>query len=116
MTEHLYIMRKGIQPLWEDKRNRSGGCWSIKVDLKEAFTLFGKIVASALGEDSMYSPENENISNHITGISFCAKNSFNAIIQIWNDDQNLSKISFLNPQLSESFVTDIIYRSHIPEY
>ena len=27
----LFIMREGIQPLWEDPKNIDGGCWSFKI-------------------------------------------------------------------------------------
>ena len=27
----LFVMRNGITPLWEDPKNRSGGCFSFKV-------------------------------------------------------------------------------------
>ena len=27
----LFVMRKGITPLWEDPKNRSGGCFSYKI-------------------------------------------------------------------------------------
>ena len=30
----LFVMRKGITPLWEDPKNRSGGCFSYKVNNK----------------------------------------------------------------------------------
>ena len=116
LSEHIYIMRDGVSPLWEDSRNREGGCWSVKVDLKDAFTVFAKIVAGVVGENSMYDKENNNLSGHITGVSFCAKNSFNVIIQIWNDSSALNKVSLLNPFLTQGLVADTIFRSHIPEY
>ena len=28
---HFFLMRKGVTPLWEDPKNKCGGCWSIKV-------------------------------------------------------------------------------------
>ena len=30
----LFVMRKGITPLWEDPKNREGGCFSYKVSNK----------------------------------------------------------------------------------
>ena len=116
LMEHIYVMRGDITPIWEDSRNRKGGCWSIKIDLRDSFTIFVKILACVLGETSMIGPNDVNLSNHVTGVSFCSKNSFNAIIQIWNDDKALSKVSYLQPAISEPFMAEIIYRPHIPEY
>lgn len=116
LLEHLYFMRKGVNPVWEDRRNRLGGCWSIKVDLKDSFTILVKILAFVMGENSMKAEDETNLSEHVTGVSFCSKNSFNAIIQIWNDDKFLNKITLLHPEISEPFMADIIYRPHIPEY
>lgn len=116
IMEHLYIMREGVAPIWEDTRNRNGGCWSIKVDLRESVTMFVKILAFVLGETSMISPDGKNLSTHVMGVSFCSKNTFNAIIQIWNDDKQLSKITLLQPRLAEPYMAEVIYRPHIPEY
>ena len=33
----LFIMRKGITPLWEDPKNRAGGCFSYKVNNKTVY-------------------------------------------------------------------------------
>jgi hypothetical protein len=116
LMEHLYIMREGVAPIWEDPKNRNGGCWSIKVDLRDSFTVLTKILAYVMGETSMIGTEGNNLSGHIMGVSFCCKNSFNAIIQIWNDDKLYSKIVYLSPQLVEPFIAEVIYRPHIPEY
>lgn len=116
LLEHLYVMREGIAPVWEDKRNRNGGCWSIKVDLKDAVTIFVKILAHVLGENSLFSSSGENLSKHITGVSFCSKNSYSVITQAWVDDKNLHKINLLHPNISGKFLAEIIFRSHVPEY
>jgi hypothetical protein len=116
LMEHIYIMREGINPVWEDTKNRNGGCWSIKVDLRESLTIFIKILAYIVGETSLFDENKKNISTHVMGVSFCSKNSFNAIIQIWNDDKNLNKTTLLHNEIAEPFVAEIIYRPHIPEY
>lgn len=116
LMEHIYVMRKGVNPIWEDKSNRKGGCWSIKVDLRESFTVFVKILAYVMGERSLIDAEGQNLSLHTMGVSFCSKNSFNAIIQIWNDDKTLNRTTLLNRDIAEPFMAEIIYRPHIPEY
>lgn len=115
-AEHLFFMREGIEPIWEHKANHNGGCWSIKVDLRDSLTVLAKILALVMGETSMISPDGTNLSHCITGVSFCSKNSFNAIIQLWNSDRSLNKTSLLNSEITEPFMAEIIYRGHIPEY
>ena len=39
----LFIMRKGITPLWEDPRNRKGGCFSYKVSNKNVYECWKKL-------------------------------------------------------------------------
>lgn len=116
LLEHLYVMREGVAPIWEDKRNRNGGCWSIKVDLKDSFNVFVKILAFVLGENSLIAPDGKNLSSNITGISFCSKNQFSTIAQIWTSDKHLNKTTLLHPEISEPYMAEIIYRSHVPEY
>ena len=36
----LFIMRKGINPVWEDPKNRGGGCFSYKVNNKSVYKDF----------------------------------------------------------------------------
>jgi len=31
----LFLMRKGVTPTWEDKKNRNGGCFSYKISNKD---------------------------------------------------------------------------------
>ena len=33
----LFLMRKGVIPMWEDEKNRNGGCFSYKIANKNVF-------------------------------------------------------------------------------
>ena len=39
----LFVMRKGITPLWEDLQNRTGGCFSFKVINKQVKTVWDSL-------------------------------------------------------------------------
>ena len=44
-TYHLqnsmfFIMRENIFPLWEDDRNKNGGCWSFKIDKRKIYNTW----------------------------------------------------------------------------
>jgi translation initiation factor 4E len=36
----LFLMRDGIKPIWEDPKNRNGGCFSYKVSNKQVHTVW----------------------------------------------------------------------------
>ena len=46
----LFIMRKGITPLWEDSKNRSGGCFSYKVSNKSVHECWKTLTYNLVGE------------------------------------------------------------------
>ncbi len=39
----LFIMREGINPVWEDPKNRGGGCFSYKVNNKNVYECWKKL-------------------------------------------------------------------------
>ena len=39
----LFLMRSGITPMWEDKRNRSGGCFSYKILNKQVYEIWKQL-------------------------------------------------------------------------
>ena len=57
LIEHVYFIRDGIMPMWEDKRNRNGGCWSLKIDIKDCYTIFVKILMFLVCEKSLINGE-----------------------------------------------------------
>ena len=45
----LFVMKEGINPTWEDKRNSKGGCFSFKIMNKQVCSVWNdllKVVAS----------------------------------------------------------------------
>ena len=101
----FFIMRKNkdgsnIYPQWEDKSNRTGGCWSYKVDKKyceEAwFNLFMYCIA-----EQICSIDSDSVT--INGVSISPKKNF-CILKIWNSNSSiksnsiLSDIKFLNKE------------------
>ena len=46
----LFIMRNGIHPLWEDPKNREGGCFSLKISNKNVGEVWKQIMYSTVGE------------------------------------------------------------------
>jgi hypothetical protein len=115
MIEHMYFMREGIYPMWEDEMNRNGGCWSIKIDIKDSYSTLIKTLIYTLGENLLYK-DKVNISYEITGISLCQKNNYNCVLQIWTSNNKNNKVNYLNKGITEQHGYEIIYRPHIAEW
>jgi len=62
----LFIMRKGVTPLWEDPKNRSGGCFSYKVSNKSVHECWKMLTYNLVGESLS---SNSKLQNNITGIT-----------------------------------------------
>lgn len=89
----LFLMRDGIQPIWEDEKNRNGGCFSYKINNKNVAYSWKNLSYVLLGETLT----SENLSKYINGITISPKKNF-CIIKIW-----LSTCDYSNPEI----ITDI---------
>jgi len=107
----LFLMREGITPTWEDKKNRNGGCFSFKIPNKAVTAIWKRLSYVLTGE---------TISNDIkllraaNGITISPKKSF-CIIKIWISDcahQNPRVISPI-PGLS---IQGCLFKKHKPKY
>jgi translation initiation factor 4E len=104
---YYFIMRDGIKPIWEDDRNKNGGCFSIKVAKENTENIFWDMFIHMLAGE-LFTHYNETI----TGISVVPK-KYNAVIKIWNNNSNICSSHLLNKRLSHIPSTDITYRSHL---
>ena len=109
-SQHYFMMREEITPIWEDESNKNGGCWSIKIPLERSYELWIKLSMYIIGE---------TLTNNdflINGISVCAKNNTTSVVKIWINDNNLNSIQNLPTDILNEYGFNIIYKSHIPEY
>lgn len=109
-SQHYFMMRNDIAPIWEDEQNKNGGCWSIKIPLEKSYELWVKLTMYIIGETLT------SKSNLINGISICAKNNTTSVVKIWINDNNHSSIQNLPVEILNEYGFNIIYKSHIPEY
>ena len=111
----FFIMRKKdeyeyIYPMWEDKNNKPGGCWSFKVDSVQIDLLWKVLTFYLMGENIGSTLEN---SLKINGLSFSPKKGF-CIVKIWNNNSEEFDKTILNPELKKYIKIDsCIYKSHI---
>lgn len=107
----LFVMRVGITPLWEDPRNRNGGCFSYKIANKFVPEVWKKLFYLLTGETLC-----NNISNskHINGITISPKKNF-CIIKIWLDVSSLQDPNIIIdiPNLHK---LGCLFKKHEPEF
>ena len=75
----LFLMRKGINPTWEDPKNMDGGCFSFKVANNDVFKTWTKLSYLLTGETLS---NNHRLQKKITGITISPKKTF-CILKIW---------------------------------
>lgn len=100
---HFFMMRKDITPVYEDIKNRNGGCFSILVPVDEASDIWEKLAALLCGETLI----KDNYA--ITGISMNARPNV-YVLKIWNNDRTKN-----DPKILPDFLKkygNIIYQKH----
>jgi hypothetical protein len=108
----LFIMKDGISPMWEDSRNRNGGCFSYKVSNKNVYEAWRDLTYVLVGETIS---SNVAFVNSVTGITISPKKNF-CIVKIWMsncDNQNptvvTNDVKYLMPQ-------GCLFKKHTPEF
>jgi hypothetical protein len=107
----LFVMRSGIQPLWEDPKNRNGGCFSFKLLNRTVYSVWKNVYYALLGGTLF---KNKQFEKNINGITLSPKKNF-CILKIWLVDCTIQ-----NPDV----IIDIpglmkngcIFKKHEPEY
>jgi len=108
----LFIMREGIKPIWEDVKNRNGGCFSYKVINKNVYDVWREFTYALVGNTIS---TNDSFVASVNGITISPKKNF-CIIKIW-----MSNCSFQNPDIITNQVTGLdshgcLFKKHTPEY
>ena len=108
----LFLMRDGVAPIWEDPKNRDGGCFSYKVVNKSVYEVWKELTYVIVGGSVS---KQQTFVNCVTGITISPKKNF-CIIKIW-----MTNCSNQNPGIVTSDVTGLspqgcIFKKHTPEY
>ena len=117
LTEHivkysmLFAMRSGITPMWEDPKNRSGGCFSFKVLNKQVFEVWKALFYAACGE-TVFAKKEHN--KHVNGITVSPKRNF-CIVKVWMDCCDIQDVRELVdiPNMKKE---GCIFKKHAPEF
>ncbi len=108
----LFLMKEGIKPIWEDPKNRAGGCFSYKIPNKCVYEVWKDLSYVLVGES--ISSQSSFVTN-VTGITISPKKNF-CIIKIW-----MSNCANQNPSIVTGDVKGIasqgcLFKKHTPEY
>ena len=107
----LFVMRNGITPMWEDPKNRKGGCFSFKVLNKHVYNVWKSIFYALCGETLCIDKHNNHLLN---GITISPKKNF-CIIKIW-----LVSCSIQDPniiiQIPNLVKQGCLFKKHEPEF
>jgi hypothetical protein len=107
----LFIMRQGINPMWEDPKNRNGGCFSYKVLNKNVAKAWSELTYRVVG--GSISNGNAFVKS-VTGITISPKKNF-CIIKIWMsncDHQNPAVVAPIKGLQDQG----CLFKKHTPEY
>lgn len=108
----LFIMRHDIKPIWEDPKNRDGGCFSYKVTNKNVTTAWKDLTYAVLGGSVSDKP---GFFDCVSGITISPKKNF-CIIKIWMKNCDYQNPAVVNPGIRGLQPQGCIFKKHTPEY
>jgi len=107
----LFAMRDGITPMWEDPKNRNGGCFSFKVVNKQVYSVWKSLFYAMCGETLF-----TNVANHayVNGITISPKKNF-CIVKVWLENCIMQDPAAMIaiPNLS---IQGCLFKKHEPEF
>lgn len=109
LSKHIFIMKNNIIPLWEEKENIHGGCWTFKSSIYDSLNHFLHILIIMITNNFL----TDEYNSYINGLSFCQKNENICILQVWNS--NYEKLKNINHHyyIRETYKYNIIYKKHL---
>jgi len=108
----LFVMREGIKPIWEDSKNRNGGCFSYKVSNKNVYKVWKDLTYIIVGGTISKST---SFVNCVTGITISPKKNF-CIIKIWMTDCNNQNPTVVTTDIKGLLPQGCLFKKHTPEY
>ena len=89
------IMRKGIEPLWEDPKNSNGGMFSVKLEHTKGFNLWMTLMCFIVG-NSMDTEFINGISvSYISDAYNSQQNGSSSYIKIWDGKPDRTRNNFI---------------------
>jgi hypothetical protein len=104
----FFLMKDGIIPVFEDENNVNGGYWSMRINKKDSYESWKKIIYYLCVDNLTLSDKYEE---KINGISISPKIN-NCIFKIWTSDYNYMKTEFLKKDIDFINWDETFYLRH----
>jgi len=108
----LFLMKEGIKPMWEDPKNRNGGCFSYKVSNKFVHKVWKELSYVVVGASIS---TNINFVNCVTGITISPKKNF-CIIKIWMTDCKNQNPAIVTNEIKELSSQGCLFKKQKHEF
>jgi hypothetical protein len=108
----LFLMRENIKPMWEDEKNRNGGCFSYKVTNKDVYKAWKDLSYVTVGNSIS---AQANFVSKVTGITISPKKNF-CIIKVWMADCTNQNPAIVTSEVKGIVPQGCIFKKHAPEY
>lgn len=108
----LFLMKEGINPTWEDPKNRNGGVFSYKITNKHVCKAWKDLTYVVVGETVS---KNTSFVNCVNGITISPKKNF-CIIKIWMSDCNNQNPQVVTTDMKLLSPQGCLFKKHTPEY
>ena len=105
-------MRTGIKPIWEDPKNRHGGCFSYKVANKSVYEVWRELSYVLVGDTIS---KTASASANVTGITISPKKNF-CIIKVWMNDCTNQNPTIITSDVKGLSAQGCLFKKHAPEY
>ena len=106
----LFFMKNDIKPMWEDKNNRDGGCFSFKVSNKCIENVWTNVFYNVIGKSIS---KNEDVYDSINGMTLSPKKNF-CILKIWMKNCEIKDPSIFI-DIDGFSKEGCLFKKHVPE-
>ncbi len=104
----FFVMKKGVKPIWEDTKNRDGGCWSLRIDKANVETTWLELSMALVGN---YLTKRSVDNEVVTGLSISPKKAF-SIIKIWCSENTSHVLDFISNSIPNIDTSSALFKIH----
>jgi len=104
----LFVMKNDILPMWEDKLNINGGCFSYKIHNKYICEVWKSLTYALVGETIT---NNKLLYDCITGITISPQKNF-CVVKIWMTNCNYQNPSLISSEIKYLSSDGCLFKKH----
>lgn len=108
----FFVMKDGINPMWEHSSNRHGGCFSYRITNKYVNDTWKYLTYSLTGETISSS---KKFVENVNGISISPKKNF-CVIKIWMRNCDFQNPEIITNEIKHLVPNSALFKVHKPEF